>query len=78
MNQGAFGWILLGIAVLCLSAVAVIFGVSMLPSTANMQSRLGTVVPLVITWGMIWMTVASGVALAIYLFAYGMGKVGRS
>ena len=77
MNQGAFGWILLGIAVLCLSAVAVIFGVSMLPSTANMQSRLGTVVPLVITWGMIWISVAMGVVLAIYVFAYGLGKVRR-
>jgi hypothetical protein len=78
MNQGALGWIVLGIGVLGLSAAALIFGVNMLPSTANMQSRLGTVVPLIITWGMIWLTVASGVALALYVFAYGMGKVDRS
>jgi hypothetical protein len=78
MNQGALGWILLGVAVLGLSAAAVIFGLNLLPTTANMESRLGTVVPLMITWAMIWLTVASGIALALYIFAYGIGKVGRS
>ena len=75
MNQGTFGWIVLGIAVLGLSALALVFGVNMLPPSANMQGKLGTIAPLIITWGMIWLTVASGVALAIYVFAYGMGKV---
>ena len=77
MNQGSLGWILLGIAVLGLSALALVFGVNMLPPSANMQSKLGTIAPLIITWGMIWITVAMGVVLAIYVFAYGLGKVGR-
>ena len=75
MNQGTLGWILLGISVLGLSALILVFGVNMLPPSANMQGKLGTIAPLIITWGMIWLTVASGVALAIYVFAYGMGKV---
>ena len=77
MNQGSLGWILLGIAVLGLSALALVFGVNMLPPSENMQSKLGTIAPLIITWGMIWITVAMGVVLAIYVFAYGLGKVSR-
>ena len=77
MNQGSLGWILLGIASLGLSALIVIFGVNMLPASATMQNRLGTIAPLIITWGMIWITVAMGVVLALYVFAYGLGKVSR-
>ena len=75
MSQGPLGWIVLGIAVLGLSALALVFGVNLLPPAASMQGKLGTIAPLIITWGMIWLTVASGVVLAIYVFAYGMGKV---
>ena len=75
MNQGRLGWILLGVATLGLSAGALIFGVSLLPPAESMQGKLGTIAPLIITWGMIWITVLSGVGLAIYIFAYGMGKV---
>jgi hypothetical protein len=75
MSQGTLGWILLGIATLALSASALIFGVNLLPPAESMQGKLGTIAPLIITWGMIWITVLSGVGLAIYIFAYGMGKV---
>jgi hypothetical protein len=75
MNQGPLGWIVLGIAVLALSALALIFGVNLLPPAETMQGKLGTIAPLIITWGMIWLTVLSGIVLAIYVFAYGMGKV---
>ena len=77
MNQGTLGWILLGITVLVLSALTLVFGVNMLPESASMQGKLGTIAPLIITWGMIWITVAMGILLAIYVFAYGLGKVGR-
>lgn len=77
MNQGTLGWILLGIAVLALSALTLVFGVNMLPPSASMEGKLGTIAPLIITWGMIWITVAMGVVLAIYVFAYGLGKVRR-
>ena len=56
---------------------ALIFGVNLLPPAETMQGKLGTIAPLIITWGMIWLTVVSGVVLAIYVFAYGMGKVRR-
>jgi hypothetical protein len=77
MNQGALGWMVLGVATLVLSASALIFGVNLLPSAETMQGKLGTIAPLVITWAMIWITVASGVGLAIYIFAYGAGKISR-
>jgi hypothetical protein len=68
---------LLGTGDLALSALAVMFGVNMLPASATMQGKLGTTAPLIITWGMIWITVAMGIVLAIYVFAYGLGKVRR-
>ena len=77
MNQGTLGWIVLGVATLGLSAAALIFGVNLLPPAATMQGKLGTIAPLVITWGMIWLTVVSGVGLAVYIFAYGAGKIRR-
>ena len=77
MNQATLGWIVLGIAVLCLSAITLVFGVNLLPPSATMQGKLGTIAPLIITWGIIWLTVASGIALAIYVFAFGLGKVSR-
>jgi hypothetical protein len=75
MNQGSLGWIALGVATLILSAGALVFGVSLLPAAETMQGKLGTIAPLIITWGMIWLTVLSGVGLAIYIFAYGTGKI---
>ena len=75
MNQGTLGWIVLGVATLVLSAGALLFGVSLLPPAETMQGKLGTIAPLIITWGMIWLTVVSGVGLAIYIFAYGTGKI---
>jgi hypothetical protein len=42
-----------------------------------MQGKLGTIAPLIITWGMIWITAVCGVGLAIYIFAYGAGKISR-
>lgn len=77
MNQGGLGWILLGIATLGLSALTLIFGSNMLPASESMQGKLGTIAPLIITWGMIWITVVMSVVLAIYVFAYGLGKVNR-
>ena len=46
MNKNGLNWILGGVAVLALSAIALIFGVNLLPTTAKMQSKLGTLAPL--------------------------------
>ena len=77
MNQGTLGWMVLGVATLVLSAAALIFGVNLLPPAETMQGKLGTIAPLIITWGMIWITAVSGIGLAIYIFAYGAGKISR-
>ena len=74
MNKNGLNWILGGVVVLALCAIALVFGVNLLPSTEKMQSKLGTLAPLIITWGMIWLSVAMGVALAGFLFATGMSK----
>ena len=74
MSQSATAWILGAILVLGLSAAAMVFGVELLPASATMQSKLGTAVPVFLTWGMIWLTALSGVAVAIFLFATGMSK----
>ena len=78
MNQGGLGWILLGIATLGLAAVDPDFR---LEHAAGERKRCraswGRSRPLIITWGMIWITVVMSVVLAIYVFAYGLGKVNR-
>ena len=56
----------------------VIFGLSLLPSSEKMQSKLGTLAPLVITWGMIWISVLMGIALAGFLFVTAMSKARAS
>ena len=45
MNQGALGWMVLGVATLVLSAAALIFGVNLLPAAETMQGKLGTIAP---------------------------------
>src|SRR6185312_13258943 len=74
MNQGALGWILLGIVMLVFSAAGLVFGVSLLPPAETKQSKQETTVPLILTWGMIWVTTLSGVVMAIYILAYGLGR----
>lgn len=66
---------LLAIAVAVLGCGAVLFGVYLLPSTDVMQSRLGTLAPLYITWGMIWITVAVTIGLAGFLVGTGLGVI---
>jgi hypothetical protein len=75
MKQTSVSWILGAIAVLGLSAGTVLFGNAMTPPMAEMKSKLGTLAPLYITWGMIWIAVAMGVALAAFMIAIGLGVV---
>ena len=55
-----------------LAVVALLLGRGFLPSSEAMQKKLGTLAPLVITWGLIWITVAMAVVLAGYLVATGL------
>ena len=66
---------LLAVVALGLGAGAFLFGQSLLPTFAVMQSKLGTLVPLYLTWGMIWITTAIGVAIAAFLIGTGLGMV---
>ena len=75
MNQSSVLWILGAIVVLGLGAGTVMFGNAMTPPMAEMQSKLGTLAPLYITWGMIWIAVAMAVVLAGFCVATGLGLV---
>lgn len=66
---------LLSLVALGLGTGALMFGRSLLPSFEVMQSKLGTLVPLYLTWGMIWITIAIAVALAGFLIATGLGMI---
>ena len=76
MNR--FLWFVSAALVLALSAVVVLLGRAFLPSSAAMQAKLGTLAPLVITWGMIGVTVVAGVILAGFLLLTGMRETGRA
>ena len=78
MNRDAVNWILGAVAVLGLAVLALVLGRSLLPTTELMKSRLNTVAPLIITWGMIWITVLMAVALAGFMIATGMNKARHS
>ena len=75
MNRSSVTWILAAIVVLGLGAASVVFGMRLTPPMAEMQSKLGTVAPLYITWGMIWIAFAMAVALAGFCAATGLGLV---
>jgi hypothetical protein len=66
------------VVVLGLAALALILGNNLLPASEVMRSKLNTVAPLIITWGMIWITVLMAVALACFLIAMGLNKGRRS
>lgn len=78
MNREAASWIGSAIGVLGLAAVSVILGMNLLPSGEAMQKKLGTMAPVVITWGMIWLAVLAAVALAAFLIATAVAKARRS
>jgi hypothetical protein len=74
MNRDAASWIIGAVVVLGLAALTLILGSSLLPASEVMRSKLNTVAPLIITWGMIWITVLMAVALAGFLIATGLNK----
>ena len=73
MNQEKAERIAYVIAALVLAAGAVLFGLSLLPARSAAAER-GVLVPWLLTWVMIWLTSASGVAVAGYLIATTGGK----
>ena len=75
MNPSSLLWILGAIAVLGLGAGTVMFGNALTPPMAEMQSKLGTIAPLIITWGMIWLAAAMAVLVAGFCVATGLGLV---
>jgi len=78
MNRDAASWIIGAVVVLGLAALTLILGNSLLPASEVMRSKLNTVAPLIITWGMIWITVLMAVALACFLIATGLNKARHS
>jgi hypothetical protein len=78
MNRDAASWFLGAVVVLGLAALALILGVNLLPASEVMRSKLNSVAPLVITWGMIWLAVLMAVVLAGFLIATGLSKARHS
>ena len=78
MNRESAGWIVSAIGVLGLAVVSVTLGMSLMPSGAAIQKKLGTPAPVVLTWTMIGMTVVVAIALASFLIATGVNKARRS
>lgn len=73
MNRNPIKWIASAIAVLSLAPVSMLFGMTLLPSRETAQKG-GTIVPWLLTWGMISMTVVIAVVLAGFLVITGMSK----
>ena len=78
MNRESAGWIVSALGVLGLAVVSVMLGMSLMPSGAAIQKKLGTPAPVVLTWTMIGMTVVVAIALAAFLIATGVNKARRS
>jgi hypothetical protein len=74
MNRTAVRWIVGAVAVLALAPVSVMFGTTLLPSWTTAGAR-GTLVPWLLTWGLISMTALIAVGLAGFLTMIGMSKV---
>lgn len=78
MSENGLSWIVGAVLVLALGASSIVFAVNLMPTGAVLQEKLGTLAPWILTWAMIWMTVAASVVLAGFLFATGMRKFRRS
>ena len=66
-------WMVSALAVLALMGICVTVGMTLLPPGAEAEAR-GTLIPWLVTWGMIWATVAMGVVLAGYMVVLGLGQ----
>jgi len=74
MNRNAIPWIVAAVAVFGLAAVSLMLGRTLLPARLTAQAK-GSLIPWVITWGMIWGTALIGVTVAGFLFVVGVSKV---
>jgi hypothetical protein len=72
VSMSRIGWILFAVVTLVLSAYLLALGMHLLPPAADMQSKLKTIAPLIITWGMIWIGALIGIALVGILVATAM------
>lgn len=71
----AVKWIIGALAVIALMGVCIMVGMTLLPPMAE-AAKKGTLVPWIVTWGMIWVTTAMGVVIAGYMVGIGLDKVG--
>ena len=61
-----------GAASAVLGIMGVVFGLNLLPTAEAVQNRLGTAVPLYLTWGMIMLTAVAAIGLAAFLVKSGL------
>ena len=49
------------------------FGIDLMPPREVAQGK-GTIIPWVMTWGLVWTTALAGVIVSCYMVAAGLGK----
>lgn len=74
MNAEKIEWVLYVVVVLVLGIGAVLFGFNLMPEMSAAAER-GVAIPWFLTWGMIWMTLATSVVIAWHLVKTGGGQV---
>ena len=67
-------WIVGALAVLALMGICFAVALTLLPPGAEASTK-GTLIPWLITWGMIWATAVMGVVIAGYMVSIGVRKV---
>jgi hypothetical protein len=72
MSRNAVESIVFAIAAVATGAVAVIFGLNILPSAPDAMIKTGTLMPYYLIWAMIWLTAIAGGVLAVFLVANGL------
>jgi hypothetical protein len=73
MNLKAIKWLLSALLTLGVAAVSWKIGATLMPPMSEAQ-RKGTLIPWVLTWGMVWETIALAVLVAGFLVVTGLSK----
>jgi len=74
MHVHGVKWIVGALVVLALVGVGIDIGTTLLPPMAVAQTK-GTLIPWVLTWGMILATTAMGAVIAGFMVGVGLGMV---
>jgi len=72
MHQSKIEWVSYAVVVLALGVGGVLFGYNLLPEMSVAEER-GVVIPWMLTWAMVWMTLVTAIVIAWYVIRTGGG-----